>query len=884
MKKYFHAAGRKPANLKMGLLGLFLSTAIGITAASAFSEPYTVFYGKVLGTASAQDFLITEGELEWTIQRSDGHLVQLKTTLYAYHENQFSYRLDVPHSAFALGVGDGLGGVPMPPTPRSHIHASVTLDGEDVVLLGPAGSTFTTEQLLRTATYRLDLGADREALDSDGDGIPDWWEDLYGLDKQDPNDANLDLSGDGITALEAYLRGLDPNRDYRAPALLTEEIVVYPAGSTAIVLDTADVDSTPEQIQYTLTDVPPSGTLTLRNAHSDPSEPDEGLTVGGTFSHADVLRGRLIYDHDGSHADLGSFSVEVRDEDPARDPDQGTVWLLGFEPALHIAEDISPLEAQRLENHAYAHIGYVVLDASGLPADTAVANPSAGLDLADLSSYLAQYGYDRPYLFVGGQGASSTVAGGHRDDVIIAGKEGGTLSGGMGWDRFVFRHFTGSRYAITDFLADGPDQIDLTSIPASSGGRVSDYIHMVSVADGHELRVLSGIGGTTNLVIELPGLAIADADLYDLIESDQLLVGDLQLEPIVTVVADTPRASQSGPTPGIFRLDRRGSLSEAIHVNLGISGSAQNGVDYVQLPSVLTIPAGVASKEIEIMPYQTGYQGPTKVAQVTVQPGSGYTAGPLQTAQVVIENLTMVVRLDVLEDTANLDSGTPAVIRVRREHVTASDAIVLLQIGGSAKAGTDYDTIPTFVYFAPGIQNALINVVPRSAAQLSAGTKTVEVSLVEDDDYIINPDRASASVYLIERADSFAAWQERVFGEPSEALHAFAEDDAGGYGVTHFQRYAFGLDPHAPSRQGLPEPFMYQGRLTIAVRQPMHLTDVDYRVRASTDLMDWEGHEVAVVPIAAPAGRAATDWGYYQVQTEDQDVTVFSVIEAEWQP
>ncbi len=40
--------------------------------------------------------------------------------------------------------------------------------------------------------------------DSDGDGIPDWWEEKHGLDPLNPEDARLDTDGDGFTNLEEY--------------------------------------------------------------------------------------------------------------------------------------------------------------------------------------------------------------------------------------------------------------------------------------------------------------------------------------------------------------------------------------------------------------------------------------------------------------------------------------------------------------------------------------------------------------------------------------------------------------------------------------------------------------------------------------------------------
>jgi hypothetical protein len=56
-------------------------------------------------------------------------------------------------------------------------------------------------------------------VDTDGDGMPDWWEKKYGLDPNDPSDAAQDRDGDGYTNLEEYLNGTDPTRfvDYTRP-------------------------------------------------------------------------------------------------------------------------------------------------------------------------------------------------------------------------------------------------------------------------------------------------------------------------------------------------------------------------------------------------------------------------------------------------------------------------------------------------------------------------------------------------------------------------------------------------------------------------------------------------------------------------------------------
>jgi len=851
--------------------------------AQTFSEPATVFYGKVLGTGSAQDFLITEGALQWTIQRADGSELTLDTTLFSFHENTLSYRLEVPHAAFSLGLSLSPGGIPLPPTPQTHVHKLVTVDGETAELLGPAGSSFTTEQLLRTATYRMDLALGRAAADSDSDGMADWWEDAHGLDKQDPSDAGRDLSGDGLTALQDYLQGLDPNHDYRSPALLTDEVVVYPSGSTAILLDVKDLDSPAGQIVFTVTSLPGAGTLTLRNANADPQQPDAVLAVGSRFTQADLLGGRVVYDHAGAGGQPGSFSVDVADEDPAHATGGGSILLLAYEPAQYVPADIQGLEAQRLDNDLLARAGYVVMDGAGLSVRRSLSAPSAGLNAALLADYVASFGEDRPYALADGDG-DDTLRGGHRDDVLFSAGGLDTLTGGPGADWFVFKSFAKGRKVIEDFQVAEGDVIDVSRLPAGPSVYANRYLRIVTTGGVSRLQVdLDGNGsGFTNLVIDVPGLAPADADLYGLVEAGRLVVGPLSLEPAVSAATLVSRASENGPSPAAFVLTRRGSLAGDLTVNIAMGGSAQNGTDYSMVQNTVVLPDGQSSVEVTIQPFADSVTEPAEVVELQVLPGSGYRVDTASRATLTIEDLLMLVSIEALEPLAVKESGAPAVFLVSRRDVIGQDVLIRLVVGGTAANGTDYNSLPAYVLIPAGNTTALLQVVPKATAQLAGGMETVEVSIKADAAYRVSGS-SKALAAIVERIDTFDAWRSRQVPGSSGSLAEFAQTSPGDSGVPYLERYAFGLGASLDDVSGLPLPFLYEGRLGVTFRKPLGVRDIAYRVTAATDLTDRAGSQVAVAEIPAPDGQQDPQRVWFVVDPSAGDPgSIFTMVEIEW--
>ena len=74
-----------------------------------------------------------------------------------------------------------------------------------------------TNNEMITPMFTVDIDSDQDGIgdeedeDDDNDGLTDEWENEYGLDPLDLNDAQLDPDNDDLTNSEEFARGTDPN-------------------------------------------------------------------------------------------------------------------------------------------------------------------------------------------------------------------------------------------------------------------------------------------------------------------------------------------------------------------------------------------------------------------------------------------------------------------------------------------------------------------------------------------------------------------------------------------------------------------------------------------------------------------------------------------------
>ena len=105
--------------------------------------------------------------------------------------------------------------------------------------------------------------------------------------------------------------------------------------------------------------------------------------------------------------------------------------------------------------------------------------------------------------------------------------------------------------------------------------------------------------------------------------------------PGVAILATDPTAL-AGTSSGAFTLVRSGSADADLAVNLDISGTAANGVDYSAIATVQTIPAGYFALDIPVQPIVSGTPGTNKTVILTLQTNASYHVGDGRRATVLI--------------------------------------------------------------------------------------------------------------------------------------------------------------------------------------------------------------------------------------------------------
>ncbi|MEY2409869.1 MAG: hypothetical protein QOF48_2539 [Verrucomicrobiota bacterium] len=139
---------------------------------------------------------------------------------------------------------------------------------------------------------------------------------------------------------------------------------------------------------------------------------------------------------------------------------------------------------------------------------------------------------------------------------------------------------------------------------------------------------------------------------------------------LVSITAIDSVASEPGGDTGRFVIQRSGSTASSLLVNLNVGGSATAGVDYLPLPSSVTIAPGSSTASLTVTALDDFLIEGSETVAVSIGPGAGYAAGLPASASVTIldnDNLPPVVSITnpvngaVITAPANIVVGVSAV-------------------------------------------------------------------------------------------------------------------------------------------------------------------------------------------------------------------------------
>jgi hypothetical protein len=129
-------------------------------------------------------------------------------------------------------------------------------------------------------------------------------------------------------------------------------------------------------------------------------------------------------------------------------------------------------------------------------------------------------------------------------------------------------------------------------------------------------------------------LALVDGIAYD-VGTPATATVTIVDAPVITIEATDAAATEAGDT-GTFTIRRLGNPVPPLAVNLMITGTATNGVDYTTLPPTVSLPTGTSAATLTVEPVDDADLEATEGAVLQLGPGAGYVVGTPDLAFVTI--------------------------------------------------------------------------------------------------------------------------------------------------------------------------------------------------------------------------------------------------------
>jgi hypothetical protein len=221
---------------------------------------------------------------------------------------------------------------------------------------------------------------------------------------------------------------------------------------------------------------------------------------------------------------------------------------------------------------------------------------------------------------------------------------------------------------------------------------------------------------------------------------------DNEIAQSVEVRASDSFAAETGGNIATFAVTRNGSTATALQVSYSMSGSAASGSDYTAFPGSVTIPAGVNTVLLNVLPVDDVAEEGDETVTITLSASPAYTIDA-PSAQATIGDSDRVVTLQATDSSANETGADPGTFTVTRTGSSVNALTVnFSQSRTTATQGTDFAAIGNSVVIPAGSASAVITVTPVDDAT-SEGVEKVVLTLSSNAAYSIGTPN-SGSVFI----------------------------------------------------------------------------------------------------------------------------------------
>ncbi|MBF0453013.1 MAG: type I secretion C-terminal target domain-containing protein, partial [Candidatus Magnetomorum sp.] len=733
-------------------------------------------FGKITNHYYGYEQIIYQGVLQWQIQ-GPNEMYTFSTDLESLSNGNFSYALKIPEKALIdipqhIEYESQQNDLLLTQTDIQYDHIQITVNGLNARIKEPKKAHMMASQRKRGQVLQFDLEITDPPKDADNDGIPDFWEDLYGLNKNQPDDAFLDSDNDGWNNLEEFQHMSHPDFNNTIPGMDKASLIHYgsESGKTMLSLNIKDSDTLAESLHMSLIQPPACGNLIFKGNTNQP------LAVNDQISARQIQEGWVYYEHLNAACLEDQFMIHLWDAESVNAPLEYTIHIQIqtlvdvniivsnieqsiyqiFEDLVFLGTELSTSEIWR-EAAKFASKGmdYVIADFSDNTGNVNITAPSGKFVRNDYQDFTNQYGQDESYILMGGM-LNDVITGSHENDILISGPGTDILKGNSGADIFVVQDSN----QILDFTPQENDIIDLCLLLNGSSKSLDDYLQISNDGIHTTLKIATQGDQIFNQEIELSNIVLDTEDIHTLWAKGQLKTGRVRPDFNISIQAMSENAVETLAAEGKAVISfSHEFIPQGLQIPMKLSGVAKhetdyllqarlynettNAYEYVDISSVIPVQleSGDQQLEIRLIPVADHIQETTENVIIQLLENESMYSIENNSVSISISDGPDILSIEktaneILEDNQRTESFI-----VKRLGSIDSLLDISLKLMGTARNGEDYQYIPPEWTFSSGQDRLEIAIVPNMDALLELPSESIELVILPSENYQTDKNR-----------------------------------------------------------------------------------------------------------------------------------------------